>query len=186
MTSWLRNVFYLRILHEFSASREIVFKISAISMNSSHHVVIVFEDDDYLRFTCRSYFRSRFDVTCSEGKHDCSSHQRKNMGIFPWGAGHVESPCALSRNGNRLKRPDRIRIASQAPTLLDPTVNRNSFRQLQFFSRVCGRGRASTVFTPSRLRDVKPVTFGTVYRRSAAARALSWGELLSCPSIAGC
>ena len=136
MTSWLRNVFYLRILHKLSALWEIVHKISAISMNSSHHVVTVFEDDDYLRFTCRSYFRSRFDVTCSEGKHDCSSHQRKNMGLFPWGAGHVESPCALSRNGNRLERSDRIRIASQAPTLLDPTANRNSFRQLQFFSRV--------------------------------------------------
>lgn len=29
-----------------------------------------------------------------------------------------------SRNGNRLKRPDKIRIASQAPTLLDPTAKR--------------------------------------------------------------
>ena len=98
-----------------------------------------------------------------------------------------------SRNGNRLKRPDKIRIVFQAPTLLDPTVNRNSLRQLQFFSRVrtvfqqgCRRGYASTVFTPSRLRDVKPVTSETVYRRSAAAGALPWGELLSCPSIAGC
>jgi len=41
-----------------------------------------------------------------------------------------------SRNGNRLKRPDKIRIAFQAPTLLDPTANRNSLRQLQSFSRV--------------------------------------------------
>ena len=29
-----------------------------------------------------------------------------------------------SRNGNRLERPDKIRIASQAPTLLDPTAKR--------------------------------------------------------------
>ena len=29
-----------------------------------------------------------------------------------------------SRKGNRLERPDRIRIASQAPDLLDPTAKR--------------------------------------------------------------
>ena len=37
-----------------------------------------------------------------------------------------------SRNGNRLKRPDKIRIASQAPDLLNPTAKRYPLRRLVF------------------------------------------------------